>query len=76
MGIFITLAAPTKPMKKEAVSAGFYVSPSGKKYARIQILTIEDLLDGRKPEHPDYAPELNFKKARKEKSGKQGELLL
>lgn len=47
MGVFITLEEPTKPMGKEAVSAGFYHSPGwGKAYPRIQILTIEELLHG------------------------------
>lgn len=47
MGVFITLEEPTKPMEKEAVSAGFYSSPGwGKDYPRIQILTIEELLHG------------------------------
>jgi site-specific DNA-methyltransferase (adenine-specific) len=47
MGIFITLEQPTKPMREEAVSAGFYHSPGwGRDYPRIQILTIEELLHG------------------------------
>lgn len=47
MGVFITLEEPTKPMRDEAVSAGFYHSPGwGRPYPRIQILTIEELLHG------------------------------
>ncbi len=70
-GLFLTLSEPTKPMMKEATAAGFYTSTNGKKYPRIQILTIESLLEGKKPEHPDYRPDLNFKKAKKEKIGEQ-----
>ena len=44
IGVFITLQKPTKPMQKEALSAGFYNSPSGKHYPKIQILKIEDLI--------------------------------
>jgi site-specific DNA-methyltransferase (adenine-specific) len=45
MGVFITLAEPTAPMKQEAASAGTYISPWGKKpFPRIQILTIEELM--------------------------------
>ncbi len=45
MGVFITLEEPTKPMTQEAVSAGFYESPGWqKKYPKIQILTIKELL--------------------------------
>ena len=47
MGVFITLEKPTQAMIKEALSAGWYESPAwGKKYRRLQILTIGDLFDG------------------------------
>jgi len=47
MGVFITLEEPSKPMEKEAVSAGFYHSPGwSRNYPRIQILTVEELLHG------------------------------
>lgn len=61
IGVFITLAEPTKPMQTEAIKAGYYETPYGK-YPRIQILTIEDLLDGKKPRIPLIAPGA-FKKA-------------
>ncbi|MBE2192992.1 MAG: restriction endonuclease, partial [Anaerolinea sp.] len=42
IGVFITLEAPSKPMRQEAASAGFYHSPGwDKDYPRVQILTIE-----------------------------------
>lgn len=68
IGLFVTLANPTEPMKREAVSAGFYDSQFGA-FPKIQILTIEDLLDGKEgPRYPDMARGgLNFKKAKKEK---------
>ncbi len=57
-------------MVKDAASVGFYERPNGKKYARLQLLTIEALLNGtQRAEHPDYEPDLNFKKA---KSGSGG----
>ena len=52
MGFFITLEPPTKEMRKEAISQGFYESPWGKKYEKIQIRTIEELLKGKSFEHP------------------------
>ena len=62
-------------MVKDAAAAGFYESPNGKKYPRVQLLTIESLLTGaHRPEHPDYEPDLNFKKAKAEKAGEQEEL--
>ncbi len=61
---------------KDAASAGFYESPNGKKYARVQLLTIADLLEGKaRAEHPDYEPDLNFKKAKQEAEGEQKILL-
>jgi hypothetical protein len=45
-GIFITLVPPTKPMLREAADAGLYVSPLGGSFPRIQIFTIEGLLQG------------------------------
>lgn len=47
LGVFITLAPPSGPMVKEALSAGVYHSEAwGRDYPRIQILTIEELLSG------------------------------
>jgi DNA methylase/restriction endonuclease len=52
-GFFITLHRPTAPMRVEAVKAGYYKSPIGPDDAlKIQILTIEGLLNG--TERPHY----------------------
>ena len=64
MGIFISLAEPTKPMQTEAVKAGFYETDYGK-YPKLQIFTIEELLSGKKPQLPLLDPTA-FKKAAKE----------
>ena len=48
IGVFITLQEPTRPMREEAAGAGFW-SPEhnpDEKFPRLQILTIEELLDG------------------------------
>lgn len=53
LGLLLTLEAPTEPMETEAVEAGFYHSPGWyRKYPRVQILTIEALLGGAKPQMP------------------------
>ena len=63
-------------LKADAASAGFYESATGKKFPRVQLLTIEGLLAGtHRAEHPDHQPDLNFKKAKREADGKQKELL-
>jgi hypothetical protein len=42
----------------------------------MQLLTIDGLLSGKqRAGHPDYAPDLNFKKAKMESSGEQKSLL-
>ena len=65
MGLFITLAKPTAPMTKEAANAGLLDTPFGK-FARLQILTIEDLLAGKKPAMPPEDPAALRKAAREE----------
>lgn len=66
IGLFVTLAEPTKPLLTEAVSAGYYESPYGS-FPKIQVLTIEKLLSGEEgPRYPDLARGgLTFKKAPK-----------
>jgi site-specific DNA-methyltransferase (adenine-specific) len=71
IGIFITLAPATQPMIAEAASAGFYETEYGK-YPRLQILTIEELFAGKKPNIPLVDPTAFRKAAREEKE--QGKL--
>ncbi len=53
IGVFITLEPPTGAMTKEALAAGWYESRTwGKRYRRLQILTIGDLFDGAGVEMP------------------------
>lgn len=52
IGLFVSLVPPTKPMRTEAAAAGFYESPTGVNFPRIQILTIEGLMSG--AERPQY----------------------
>ena len=61
LGLFITLEDPTRDMRTEAVSAGFYRSETWQRdYPKIQIRTIQDLLTGAAfdiPPHPSmYQP--------------------
>lgn len=64
MGVLISLEEPTGPMRKEAASAGFYTSPWGK-HARLQIITVEDLLTGKTIDRPPIQTSTTFKKAPK-----------
>jgi len=51
MGVLITLQEPTQPMRTEAASAGFYTSSWGKHH-RVQVLTIAELLEGKRVNYP------------------------
>jgi hypothetical protein len=52
LGLFITLSEPTNPMRKEALAEGYYETSRGGRFLKLQILTIADLLDGKKPDLP------------------------
>ena len=72
IGVFLTLADSTGPMRTEAVTTGYYETAYGK-YPKIQILTIRELFEGRQPNIPLVDPSA-FKKAAKEKVGDQNAL--
>jgi hypothetical protein len=78
IGMFISLREPTQPMREEAAAAGFYEPEQlpGQLYPKIQILTIGDLLSGKKLLYPHYAVNATFKKAprqRKNPGPKEGQ---
>lgn len=62
-GVLIVLEAPTQGMREEAAKAGVY-SWGSQSYPRLQILTVEELLAGKRPEFP--AGSLNVSYERKE----------
>ncbi len=77
IGVFISLQRPTQPMRAEAASAGVYRSPGwNRDYQRIQLLTIEDLLAGKRVEYPaSTQTNVTFRKAPLKTTGKHQELL-
>jgi DNA modification methylase len=64
IGVFITMQDPTREMRREAASAGFYDSPVGK-HQRLQILTVSELLSSKGIDYPSRLQRLNvtFKQA-------------
>jgi len=77
IGVLITLEKPTKQMRTEVASAGFYKSAWGN-HPKLQILTIEDLLEGKKIDYPPEQGNVTFKKApkaEKEPKHESGKLL-
>jgi len=73
IGVLISMQKPTSPVKTEAVTAGFYESAVwGQKYPRIQLLTVAELLAGKKVEMPPIQQVNNtFKKAPRHKGPHQ-----
>lgn len=70
IALLISLAQPTAKMRADAASAGIYSwgTDDKMKASRVQLLTIEGLLSGKqRAEHPDYIPNIGFKKAKREK---------
>jgi len=63
IGVFLCFEEPTKPMLREAAEAGLYKSTDGTTYPRLQILTIQQILDGKQPEYPLHRRDATFKKA-------------
>ncbi len=71
IGAFITLQEPTRPMREAAAVAGFYDPPGLlPKVPRLQILTIEELLAGKKLDYPKHQVE-TFRKAPRQFKGKR-----
>ena len=68
IGVLISLEQPTQAMRAEAASAGFYKAPWGKDCARLQLLTIADLISGKTVDFP--RENVTFKKAQKAESSK------
>lgn len=65
IGVLLTLDEPTRAMRTEAASAGFYTSPWGQ-HPRLQIVTVGELLDGKKINAPpSRQTSVTYKKAPK-----------
>lgn len=72
IGVLISLEKPTREMRKEAASAGFYESPWGK-HPRLQLLTVRELLDGKRVDYPpSQQVNVTYKRAPRAK-GKKAE---
>ncbi len=70
IGVFICIDQPTAPMRKEAADAGMFQTKSvaNSSHPRLQILTIEELLSGKKIDMPAQQEIRSFKQAPKAKN--------
>ncbi len=77
IGVLISMEAPTRPMLKEAAEAGLYQVPGLRdKFPRLQILSIEELLEGKRVEYPRYATDATFKRAPKARKAAEEQIPL
>ncbi len=70
IGVLITMEEPTKPMRSEAASGGSYTSPWGV-HPKLQILTVRELLEGKKIDMPPvHQVNVTYKRAPKQQKRK------
>lgn len=74
IGVFITSALPTRPMETEAAAVGRFEDEWGRTYPRLQIITLAELFQGKKPDIPFVDP-ASVKRAKREDTSQQGSLL-
>ena len=73
-GVYITARAPTRAMESDAAAVGVWENEfTGRKHPRLQILTLAELFQGKRPDIP-WVDASVFKAAKREDSGKQGQL--
>ena len=76
LGVFITAENPTRNMEADAAAVGRFEDEWGRTYPRLQIITLAELFQGKKPDIPFVDPS-SLKRAKREDeaAGKQGSLL-
>lgn len=75
IGIFLTKVPPTGAMQREAAAVGrFHAAATGRSYPRLQIVTLAELFEGRRPELPFVDPTAAFCRPAREGSGRQASL--
>ena len=75
IGVFISAVVPTAPMIKEAAAVGRFASTAtGRTYPRLQIITLAELFQGKKPDIP-FVDQASIKRAKREDTGRQGSML-
>lgn len=76
IGVLIMAANPTREMEKRAAAVGRFEDEWGRTYPKLQIITLAELFQGRKPDIPFVDP-ASMKRAKREDgtAGKQGNLL-
>ena len=75
IGVFLTAQVPSRAMERDAAAVGVWENEyTGRKHARLQIITLAELFQNKRPDIP-WVDTSNHKKAKREESAKQGSLL-
>lgn len=75
IGVFLTAQPPSRAMERDAAAVGMWENAyTGRKHARLQIITLTELFRNVRPDIP-WVDTSGQKKARREPAGKQGSLL-
>lgn len=75
LGVFITAENPTRAMEKDAAAVGLWENElTGRKHPRLQILTLAELFQGKRPDIP-WVDASVLKSAKREDMTSQGTLL-
>ena len=76
LGVFVTAEMPTSAMIKDAAAVGRFEDEWGRTYPKLQIITLAEMFQGKKPDIPFVDPS-SIKRAKREDeaAGKQGNLL-
>lgn len=75
IGVFVTAAPPTAPMLREAAAVGRFTDDFDRSWPRLQILTLAELFQGRRPAIPFPDPLVALRRARREERKRQESLL-
>jgi len=74
IGVLIMLPLPTREMESRAAAVGRFEDEWGRTYPRLQIITLAELFQGKKPDIPFVDP-ASVKRAKREDTSQQGSLL-
>jgi DNA modification methylase len=76
LGVLVTAQLPTSAMVKDAAAVGRFTDDWGRAYPKLQILTLAEMFQGKKPDIP-FADPSSIKRAKREDEAarKQGSLL-
>jgi DNA modification methylase len=67
IGVFVCVVAPSRDMEREAAAAGIWTDPvTGEGYPRVQIFTLAELFQGRRPRVPLLDRQAGYRRAPRE----------